>query len=87
VGGHGGFGVAGAYCPAWLALTRQEDSVLCAVSDAGSSTPVLVPADPLAESGRGLRIVDELSDAWGWTSPDASGKTVWATVPTASTSG
>ncbi|TJZ56853.1 ATP-binding protein [Streptomyces piniterrae] len=78
----GGFTPAGSYCPAWLALTRQDTGVLCAVSDAGTGTPVLITPDPLAESGRGLRIVDELSEAWGWTQPDASGKTVWATVST-----
>ncbi|MFI0790789.1 ATP-binding protein [Streptomyces lydicus] len=69
------------FCPAWLALTRQESAVLCAVSDAGTTTPVVTAQDPLAESGRGLHIVDQLSVEWGWTSPDASGKTVWATVP------
>lgn len=68
------------FCPAWLALTRQESAVLCAVSDGGTSAPVVKPQDPLAESGRGLHIVDRLSDSWGWTAPDRSGKTVWATV-------
>ncbi|MFE7313226.1 ATP-binding protein [Streptomyces sp. NPDC057555] len=68
------------FCPAWLALTRQERGVLCAVSDGGTGAPELRPADALAESGRGLRLVDELSDSWGWTPPDQSGKTVWATV-------
>ncbi|MGW1377780.1 ATP-binding protein [Streptomyces sp. NPDC002446] len=68
------------FCPAWLALTRQESAVLCAVSDAGTSAPVVRPQDPLAESGRGLHIVDRLSEAWGWTPPDPMGKTVWATV-------
>ncbi|BDM71147.1 ATP-binding protein [Streptomyces nigrescens] len=67
-------------CPAWLALTRQETAVLCAVSDAGTDAPVVRTPDPLAESGRGLHLVDRLSDAWGWTPPDHSGKTVWATV-------
>lgn len=51
------------------------------MSDAGTTTPVVTPPDPLAESGRGLHIVDQLSVEWGWTSPDTSGKTVWATVP------
>lgn len=74
------FGASGRVHPAWLALTRQESAVLCAVSDAGTSTPVVAPRDPLAESGRGLLIVDRLSDAWGWTPPDRSGKTVWATL-------
>ncbi|MFF4954595.1 ATP-binding protein [Streptomyces chattanoogensis] len=66
--------------PAWLALTRQDASVLCAVSDAGTSAPVVRPHDELAESGRGLHIVDLLSDSWGWTPPDRLGKTVWATL-------
>ncbi|MFK0291269.1 ATP-binding protein [Streptomyces sp. NPDC090442] len=70
------------FCPAWLALTRQESGVLCAVSDGGSGAPVLRQQDALAESGRGLRLVDELSDSWGWTLPDHAGKTVWATVVT-----
>ncbi|MFJ9407877.1 ATP-binding protein [Streptomyces sp. NPDC101393] len=66
--------------PAWLALTRQETTVLCAVSDPGATAPVVAPHQPLAESGRGLQIVDRLSDSWGWTSPDGSGKTVWAAM-------
>ncbi|GAB7029952.1 ATP-binding protein [Streptomyces sp. NPDC021749] len=76
-----GFSVVPApVCPAWLALTRQETTVLCAVSDSGTDAPVVRNPDPLAESGRGLHLVDRLSDAWGWTPPDHSGKTVWATV-------
>ncbi|MGW7487727.1 ATP-binding protein [Streptomyces sp. NPDC054786] len=68
------------FCDAWLALTRQNSTVLCAVSDAGPGAPVVKPPDALSESGRGLHIVDQLSDAWGWTAPDRTGKTVWATV-------
>ncbi|MCA1222839.1 ATP-binding protein [Streptomyces sp. 8L] len=35
--------------------------------------------DPLAESGRGLLIVESLTDTWGWhPRADAPGKTVWA---------
>ncbi|MEU7636142.1 ATP-binding protein [Streptomyces sp. NPDC039016] len=68
------------FCHAWLALTRQERGVLCAVSDGGTQAPVLRPQRALAESGRGLHLVDRLSDSWGWTPPDQSGKTVWATV-------
>ncbi|MYT30043.1 MULTISPECIES: ATP-binding protein [unclassified Streptomyces] len=68
------------FCHAWLALTRQERGVLCAVSDGGTRAPVLRPQEALAESGRGLHLVNQLSDSWGWTPPDHSGKTVWATV-------
>ncbi|KUL34344.1 hypothetical protein ADL22_30245 [Streptomyces sp. NRRL F-4489] len=71
---------AGRFCHAWLALTRQDRGVLCAVSDGGTRAPVLRPAGELAESGRGLQLVNRLSDSWGWTPPDHSGKTVWATV-------
>ncbi|MFJ5801704.1 ATP-binding protein [Streptomyces decoyicus] len=71
---------AAPFCNAWLALTRQNATVLCAVSDAGTGAPVVKPPDALSESGRGLHIVDQLSDAWGWTPPDRTGKTVWATV-------
>ncbi|WP_147312182.1 ATP-binding protein [Thermomonospora umbrina] len=32
-----------------------------------------------AENGRGLQIVEELADDWGWKSDDHAGKIVWAT--------
>src|SRR5258706_371733 len=38
------------------------------------------PKDPdyLAESGRGLHVIEALSDRWGFTVPAESGKVVWA---------
>jgi len=33
-------------------------------------------------NGRGLRIVDALSEHWGWTRRALAGKTVWAMLPT-----
>jgi anti-sigma regulatory factor (Ser/Thr protein kinase) len=66
--------------PVWLGLLLQEKTVLCAVSDPSPEVPVVKEPDYLAESGRGLHIIDSLSDAWGWTSPDHAGKTVWAEV-------
>ncbi len=66
--------------PVWLGLLRRDRSVLCAVSDPGTSVPVLKEPDWCAESGRGLHVIDALSDSWGWTTPDHSGKAVWATV-------
>ncbi len=38
--------------------------------------PVLRLGDGLAESGRGLQLVDTLADRWGW-SEDGAGKVVW----------
>ncbi|MCQ4083548.1 ATP-binding protein [Streptomyces sp. RB6PN25] len=67
--------------PVWLGLLRRgETTVLCAVSDPSSDVPVLREPDYFAESGRGLHVIDSLSDSWGWTPPDHAGKTVWAAV-------
>jgi anti-sigma regulatory factor (Ser/Thr protein kinase) len=67
--------------PLRLALLRRGSNVLCAISDPNSQPPVMREPDWLAESGRGLHIVDSLADSWGWTRPaDRSGKTVWASV-------
>jgi hypothetical protein len=67
--------------PVWLGLLRRgETTVLCAVSDPSSEVPVLKKPDYFAETGRGLHVIDSLSDSWGWTQPDHAGKTVWAAV-------
>lgn len=66
--------------PVWLGMLRRGDSVLCAVSDPGSSVPVVRQPDFFAESGRGLHVIDNLSESWGWTTPDHAGKAVWAVV-------
>jgi serine/threonine-protein kinase RsbW len=48
------------------------------VSDQGTGTPKLRSPSASEPSGRGLRIVDLLSDRWGvLSSPSAAGKTVW----------
>ncbi|MFD7924157.1 ATP-binding protein [Streptomyces sp. NPDC059740] len=69
----------GAYS-AWLGLLREDDGVLCVVNDSSPREPVVRTPDYLAESGRGLHIVDRLSRSWGWTPPGASGKSVWASL-------
>jgi hypothetical protein len=86
--GLGGFSLrspSAPHSPVWLGLLLQETTVLCAVSDPSPDIPVVKEPDYFAESGRGLHIIDSLSSAWGWTSPDRAGKTVWAEVglPTA----
>ncbi|MGW5201579.1 ATP-binding protein [Streptomyces spiralis] len=55
------------------------------VSDTrGERRPTVVPpADPVAESGRGLLLVTALADDWGVTDRRGGpGKTVWATLGT-----
>ncbi|WP_063770547.1 ATP-binding protein, partial [Streptacidiphilus carbonis] len=60
-----------------LSLVRRAPQVVCAVSDPSSSGPVTREPDWVAESGRGLHLVDSFSQSWGWH-PVAAGKVVWA---------
>jgi Histidine kinase-like ATPase domain len=62
----------------WLGMLRQGSTVMCVVFDPSPDEPVVRNPDHLAESGRGLHVVESLSDAWGWTPPVRSGKAVWA---------
>lgn len=50
------------------------------VSDAAKPVPVVVDGVLASESGRGLRIVAALSEAWG-AHPGPGGKTVWFRCP------
>jgi anti-sigma regulatory factor (Ser/Thr protein kinase) len=51
------------------------------VTDQGAGRPELRSPSPSEPSGRGLRIVDLLSDRWGVTfQGDSLGKTVWFEV-------
>ncbi|MGI5430749.1 ATP-binding protein [Streptomyces sp. CA-179760] len=53
---------------------------LVTVSDPDDRSPVHAPAagSAVEEHGRGLRIVDALSEEWGWTPVPRAGKTVRA---------
>lgn len=49
-------------------LARQDDHLLCAVLDhQPEADPMFWPLSADAEGGRGLRVVEALSTAWGWT--------------------
>jgi hypothetical protein len=64
--------------PIELALERRGRHVLVSVSDRSPAPPRLLPYRPgVSEQGIGLRIVDQLSDSWGWVAID-HGKRVWA---------
>lgn len=63
---------------AWIALLRADDAVVCAVADPSPQLPAVGAPGLFAGSGRGLAIVAERSDAWGYSAPRAAGKTVWA---------
>jgi anti-sigma regulatory factor (Ser/Thr protein kinase) len=67
-----------------LAVERTPDRIRVAVTDAGPGRPEKRSPDPVEASGRGLMIVEALSDAWGTTpAPGGAGKTVWFEIATA----
>jgi Histidine kinase-like ATPase domain len=61
-----------------LRLVRRTGEVICAVLDPSDSAPVLKAPATVEESGRGLQMVDALSDVWGWSPVAGRGKAVWA---------
>ncbi|MHC5908569.1 ATP-binding protein [Streptomyces sp. S6] len=70
-------------CDVRVRLTLRRRHLMCAVTDRSDDVPVYPSAvDPLLEHGRGLRIVEALSEHWGWTKRTPVGKTVWAMLPT-----
>jgi anti-sigma regulatory factor (Ser/Thr protein kinase) len=61
-----------------LGTTRE---IRIEVTDSGTGTPTMRSPGPDEPSGRGLQIVDMLSESWGVVPEQPSGKTVWFTVP------
>ncbi len=64
--------------PLGLRLLRRTGEVMCAVLDPSDLAPVLRMPDRDEEAGRGLQMVDALSDVWGWSPVTGRGKAVWA---------
>jgi serine/threonine-protein kinase RsbW len=64
-------------------LTVEVDRhVRVEVRDRGTGTPRVLSPRPTDPSGRGLRIVDALSDDWG-VEERSDGKAVWFTLSSA----
>ncbi|HZE05581.1 MAG TPA: ATP-binding protein [Solirubrobacteraceae bacterium] len=61
----------------YVAVTRSEAEVRVEVTDSGSGMPTMRRPGPNDPSGRGLQIVDMLSDEWGIEPEVPAGKTVW----------
>ncbi len=63
-----------------LSIHRTPEEIRVEVSDPGSGTPAMRFPGPNDPTGRGLRIVDMLSDEWGVRPASPAGKTVWFRV-------
>lgn len=61
-----------------LRLLRRTGEIMCAVLDPSDVAPILKTPGSAEESGRGLQMVDTLSDVWGWSPVAGRGKAVWA---------
>ncbi|MGW6565747.1 ATP-binding protein [Streptomyces sp. NPDC054975] len=57
-------------------ILREPHALRVEVSDATPGPLYAKTADPLAESGRGLTLVEAVTDRWG-VEPSTDGKTVW----------
>ena len=63
-----------------VSINDSAGEIRVEVRDTGRGQPVLRFPAPTEPSGRGLRIVEVLSRAWG-TVDSPHGKTVWFTLP------
>jgi anti-sigma regulatory factor (Ser/Thr protein kinase) len=65
--------------PVRLWLLADKASVLLLIWDASPLAPVRMNISGDAENGRGLLLVETISDRWGWYFPqETGGKVVWA---------
>ncbi len=63
-----------------FSIESGERTIRVEVRDTGKGHPEPRSPSPRERTGRGLRIVEAMSEAWGIESSPA-GKTVWFTVP------
>jgi anti-sigma regulatory factor (Ser/Thr protein kinase) len=63
-----------------VTIGQDAGSIRVEVHDCGSGSPTLQSPTPTELSGRGLLLIEALSDAWG-VDPEPGGKAVWFTIP------
>jgi serine/threonine-protein kinase RsbW len=63
-----------------LTISRTRETIRVEASDCGVGTPTVRHPEPSDPSGRGLQIIDMLSEEWGYASHPGSAKTVWFTL-------
>lgn len=66
-----------------LLIDRSPEEIRVEVTDEGGGVPVMHDPGPDDPRGRGLRIVDMLSEHWGVEHRSLRGKTVWFTLAAA----
>lgn len=66
--------------PFTVSLAASRTRMLVAVTDPGRQEPILRPLRSTTTAGRGMQLVDRLSDAWGVRLVHPHGKTVWAAM-------
>ncbi|MFB9835053.1 ATP-binding protein [Actinoallomurus acaciae] len=64
--------------PIRLSLLRTGGRLTCAVTDPCDQIPVRREPDWVAQSGRGLHLVEAFSHSWNWAPLSSHGKVVWA---------
>src|SRR5580698_1054734 len=66
----------------WRGASSRPPGLRISVWDVGPGHPAPADADPSAETGRGLTIIDALTHSnWGWwPTPRSGGKVVHATL-------
>lgn len=68
----------------YVRMLADHARLLLEVWDTSPAAPVPMHAEPDDENGRGLQLIDAMTDKWGWTSVDGwPGKVVWAALPAA----
>ncbi|MDH2427562.1 ATP-binding protein [Sphaerisporangium sp. TRM90804] len=65
--------------PIWVTLSESDHAIRVSVRDTGSPDRPYVSGDLWSEGGRGLLLVEEISQRWGVTD-DQAGRTVWCEV-------
>lgn len=63
-----------------MTITRTAGEIRVEARDGGDGQPQLRSPNPSDASGRGLRIVEMLSGAWGVKRPRGPGKVVWFSI-------
>jgi hypothetical protein len=66
--------------PIELRLRHEPHQLVITVSDGAVTLPAPRDMDPTSAWGRGLHLVEAVTDRWG-AHPIGAGKTVWAIVP------